>query len=244
MPSKQSQTHAALMWEFLYGVNPKTLWTFGNSGKPESSKPDPVPEVRYLESTPAASGWSTIICKVDGRRRTIQWQPGIKRTEEHLGSKYKTYFGASVYRDLYLDIDEGSAKAVRHDIVEFEDIGRSLELYRFDVRDGIWWALKDPAHDSKSARVVGCGFIAHKSGKYLVQSAMFWLRADRRRGYYQAVLQRVREWVRPSTIYSDITMSAQAVMSWERSVRDGHATWDEKEGRYRRNPGVSRFVNR
>ncbi len=168
---------------------------------------------------------------MDGAERTVAWPPGIRSTEQHLGNKFRTNFGIGVYKDLHR---ECSDRMIASSDMETLSIGAKLyELFILSERGGVWWAIKTT---DRSPRVAGCGFLATRGTKLIVQSAMIWRAADRKLGLYPVVLQRLREWARPGTVYSDVCMSAQAVMSWNAAVAKGVATFDEKEGRYRRNP--------
>lgn len=164
-------------------------------------------------------------------QKSLAWPPGIRSTEVHLGEKYFSHFGAGVYRDLFRECQDRMIAS--SDMEQLAVGAHSYELYILSERGGVWWALKTT---DRSPRVAGCGFLATQGTKLIVQSAMIWLAKDRKLGLYPIVLQRLREWARPGTVYSDVCMSAQAVMSWNAAVAKGAATFDEKEGRYRRNP--------
>jgi hypothetical protein len=166
-----------------------------------------------------------IRCKVDGRERTIEWPPGIDMTEKHLKEQWQQ-FGSAVYKDLWRELSEGMITGV-----EKEPFG-AYELWILQQRGGIWWAVKTRGN----ARVIGCGFLFIDKIDLIVQSAMIWRAVDRKSGLYVKVLKRLREWIRPGTVFSDVHMSVQAVASWERAVSAGEARWDDQRGRFRRNP--------
>lgn len=205
-----------------------------------------MPAVKYIDGAANNGGWSSVDVMVDGVQRTIQWPPGVRRTEEHLGKHFHTDFGTGVYKDLWREIQDGMIASSERQRVELvaDGVKREADLFFLTERGGVWWALKSV--DARP-RIMGCGFLAAEGTKLIVQSAMLWKKRDRQHGFYPVVLQRLREWARPGTVYSDVCMSAQAVMSWNQSVKRGVATFDEKEGRYRRNPRrvkIVRFVRR
>lgn len=212
---------------FLSSISPATGWTLGNDSSPQTARPDRVPTVEILgEADSERRGWNTIRARVDGRERTIEWPPGVDMTEKHLGAQWQS-FGAAVYRDLFRELREGNITGSDHEPLD------QYELWILQQRGGVWWALK-----TKGARVriVGLGFLYIDTPHLIVQSAMIWDAGDRKSGIYIKVLRRLREWIRPGTIFSDVHMSVQAVGSWQRSVADGESRWDEEKGRFRRNP--------
>lgn len=227
----------------LSGINPTSAWTLGNAGSPSLAEPDPVPRVTFdgKDAPGSAKAWTTVRAFVDGVPREIEWPPGIRSTELHLGDKFRSHFGVGVYKDFHREMRDGMIAS--SDLETFNVKKKHFELFIMSERGGVWWALKTTG---RSPRVAGCGFLAVQGTKLIVQSAMMWRVADRKLGLYPIVLQRLREWARPGTVYSDVCMSAQAVMSWNTAMFSGVASWDEKEGRYRRNPrnGSRRIVVR
>lgn len=147
-------------------------------------------------------------------------------TEKHLGAQWQS-FGAAVYRDLYRELREGNITGSEHEPLD------QYQLWILQQRGGVWWAVKTK---SANARVMGLGFLYVDTPDLIVQSAMVWRDVDRKSGIYVKVLRRLREWIRPGTVFSDVHMSVQAVGSWERSVAAGEARWDDVKGRFRRNP--------
>ncbi len=187
-----------------------------------------MPDIKVLgEEESERKGWLNIRCLVDGKERVIEWPPGIRMTEEHLGGQWQE-FGAGVYKDLWRELREGNITGTEH-----EALGAS-ELWILQQRGGVWWALKG------QGRIKGTGFLYVETPHLIVQSAMIWSKDDRKGGLYLQVLRRLREWIRPGTVFSDACMSSQAVGSWQRSVAAGEARWDDERGRFRRNPRTRR----
>lgn len=151
-------------------------------------------------------------------------------TEKHLGAQWQS-FGAAVYKDLWRELQEGNISAVEHEPLD------QYELWILQQRGGVWWALKTKGD---KARVAGLGFLYIDTPHLIVQSAMIWHAGDRKTGAYVKVLKRLREWIRPGTVFSDVHMSVQAVTSWQRAVVSGEARWDDEKGRFRRNPNGRR----
>ncbi len=212
---------------FLSSINPATGWTLGNDSSPHTARPDRVPEVVVLgEADSERRGWTTIRARVDGKEKTIEWPPGVDMTEKHLGAQWQS-FGSAVYKDLWRELREGNITGSEHEPLD------QYELWILQQRGGVWWALKTRA---AKALVIGCGFLYIDTPNLIVQSAMIWHAGDRKTGAYIKVLRRLREWIRPGTVFSDVHMSCQAVGSWQRSIAAGESRWDDEKGRFRRNP--------
>ncbi len=237
MPKRSDSafTPSAHSREFLSSISPGTSWTLGNDSSPHTARPDRVPDVTILgEADSERRGWTSIRVKVDGKVRLVEWPPGVDMTEKHLGAQWQE-FGSAVYRDLWRELREGNISASEHETLD------KYELWILQQRGGVWWALKTK---SSNARIVGCGFLYIDTPDLIVQSAMIWRAVDRKGGVYVKVLRRLREWIRPGTVFSDVHMSVQAVGSWERAVHAGEARWDDTKGRFRRNPGQKRRARR
>ncbi len=155
-------------------------------------------------------------------------------TEKHLGAQWQS-FGAAVYKDLWRELKDGMIAKAEH-----EPLGE-YELWILQQKGGVWWALKTRG---ERARIVGTGFLYVEGVDLIVQSAMIWHAGDRKSGAYLQVLKRLREWIRPGTVFSDVHMSVQAVSSWERAVIAGEARWDDQRGRFRRNPRAGQYARR